>query len=73
MGTAYLVGHAHPYRGRGGAMKRPGRGSHAPRLIAPHDLNLFSDRLDDARERESTIRGFALLRDLALSADDYNS
>ena len=54
-------------------MKRPGRGSHAPRLIAPHDLNLFSDRLDDARERESTIRGFALLRDLTFSADDYNS
>jgi hypothetical protein len=45
----------------------------APRLIASQELNLFSDRLDDARERESTVRDFALLRDLTLSADDYNS
>jgi hypothetical protein len=45
----------------------------APRFIAPQELNLFSDRLDDARERESTVRDFALLRDLTLSADDYNS
>ena len=73
MGTTHLVGHAHPYRGRGRAMKRPGGVSHAPRLIAPHDLNLFSDRLDEAREHESTVRDFALLRDLTLSADDYNS
>jgi hypothetical protein len=54
-------------------MKRPGGVSRAPRLIAPHDLNLFSDRLDEAREHESTVRDFALLRDLTLSADDYNS
>jgi len=54
-------------------MKRHGRVSRAPRLIAPRNLNLFSDRLDDAQERESTVRGFALLRDLVLSADDYNS
>jgi hypothetical protein len=73
MTSAHLVGHAHPYRGRGCAMKRPGGVSRAPRLIAPHELNLFSDRLDDARERESTVRDFALLRDLALSADDYNN
>ena len=73
MAFAYLVGHGHPYRGRGRAMKRHGRVSRAPRHIAPQDLNLFSDRLDDARERESTVRDFALLRDLTLSADDYNS
>ena len=73
MTSAHLVGHAHPYRGRGRAMKRHGRIWRAPRLIAPYDLNLFSDRLDDARERESTVRDFALLRDLTLSADDYNS
>ncbi len=73
MGTAHFVGHAHPYRGRGRVMKRHGRVLRAPRLIAPHDLNLFSDRLDDARERESTVRDCALLRDLVRSADDYNS
>jgi hypothetical protein len=73
MTSAHLVGHAHSYRGRGRATKCPGRVSHAPRLIAPHDLKLFSDRLDDARERESTVRDFALLRDLVLSADNYNS
>jgi len=73
MDTAHFVGPACPYRGRGRALKRHGRVSRAPRHIAPQDLNLFSDRLDDARERESTVRGFALLRDLTLSADDYNS
>jgi len=73
MTSAHLVGHAHSYRGRARATKRPGHVSHAPRLIAPQELNLFSDRLDDARERESTVRDFALLRDLTLSADDYNS
>ncbi len=73
MRAAHLVGNPHPYRGRGHAMRRHGRVLRAPRLIAPHDLNLFSDRLDDARERESTVRDFALLRDLTLSADDYNS
>ena len=71
--SAHLVGHAHSYRGRARAAKRLGRVSHAPQLIAPQELNLFSDRLDDARERESTVRDFALLRDLTLSADDYNS
>jgi len=73
MDTAHFVGPACPYRGRGRALKRHGRVSRAPRHIAPQDLNLFSDRLDDARERESTVRGFALLRDPALSTDDYNS
>ena len=73
MTSAHLVGHANPYRGRGCAMKRLGEGLRAPRLIAPHELNLFSDRLDDAREYENTVRDFALLRDRALSADDYNS
>ncbi len=73
MGTAHFVGHAHPYRGHARALKHHGRVARAPRLIAPHDLNLFSDRLDDARERESTVRDFAVLRDLALSADDYSN
>ena len=73
MTSAHLVGHPHSYRGRGRATKRHDQVSRAPRLIAPRELNLFSDRLDDARERESTVRDFALLRDLTLSADDYNS
>lgn len=72
MTSAHLVGHAHPYSGRGRALKRPGRSWRAPRLIAPHELSLFCDRLDDAREYEGTVRGFALLHELALSADDYN-
>lgn len=72
MTSAHLVGHAHPYPGRGRAMKRPGRSWRAPRLIAPHELNLFSDRLDDAQEYESTVRDFILLHELALSADDHN-
>ena len=73
MTSAHLVGHAHSYRGSSRATKRHGGVSRARRLIAPQELNLFSDRLDDARERESTVRDFALLRDLTLSADDYNS
>ena len=73
MTSAHPAGHAQPYRGRGRAMKRHGQVSRAQRIIAPHDLNLFSDRLDDAREYESTVRDFALLRDLTVSADDYNS
>ena len=73
MTSANLVRHEHSYAGRGHALKRRGRIFRAPRLIPPHELNLFSDRLDDARERESTVRDFALLRDLTLSADDYNS
>jgi len=73
MTSAHLVGHAHSYRGRAPATKRHGGISRAPRLVAPQELNLFSDRLDDARERENTVRDFALLRDLTLSADDYNS
>jgi len=73
MTSAHLVGHAHSRHGRGRVTKRPGGILRPPRLIAPQELNLFSDRLDDARERESTVRDFALLRDLTLSADDYNS
>lgn len=73
MTSAHLGGYAHSYRGRGRVTKRHGRVLRAPRFIAPQELNLFSDRLDDARERENTVRDFALLRDLTLSADDYNS
>jgi hypothetical protein len=73
MGAAHFAGHAHPYRGRGRVIKRHARASRTQRLLAPQDINLFSDRLDDARERESTVRDFALLRDLTLSADEYNS
>ena len=73
MTSAHPGGHAHTYRGRGRATTRHSRVLRAPRLIASQELNLFSDRLDDARERESTVRDFALLRDLTLSADDYNS
>ena len=73
MTSAHLVRHEHPYAGRGHALKRRGRMFRAPRLIPPHELNLFSDRLDDAREYEGTVRDFSLLHDLALSAEDYNN
>ena len=73
MASAHPVGNVYPHRGRGRAMKRHGRVLRAQRLVAPRELNLFCDRLDDAREYESTVRDFALLRDLTLSADDYNS
>ena len=73
MTSAHPVGHAHPYRVRGRAIKRHARVSLTQRLIEPQELNLFSDRLDDAREYESTVRDFALLRDLTVSADDYSS
>lgn len=72
MASAHPGGHAHPYR-RGRAAKRQGRVTRAPRLIAPQELSLFSDRLDDARDYESTVRDFALRRDLTRSADEYNS
>jgi hypothetical protein len=73
MTSAHLVGHAHPFPGRGRAIKRPGRILRAPRPFAPHELSLFSDRLDDALEYESTVRDFALLYELVLSAEGYNS
>ena len=73
MTSAHLVGHPHPYPGRGRAMKHAGRVSRTPRHVAPYELSLFSDRLDDVREYENTVRDFALLRDRALSAEDYNS
>jgi hypothetical protein len=73
MTSAHLVRHAHPYAGPGHALKRRGRIFRAPRLIPPHEFNLFCDRLDDAREYEGTIHDFALLHDLALSTDDYDS
>ena len=73
MTSAHLVGHPHPYPGRGRVMKRAGPDSRAPRLVAPHELSLFSDRLDDALEYESTIRDFAVLHERVLCAKDYNS
>jgi hypothetical protein len=45
----------------------------APRAIAPEALALFSDRMDDAQDYESTVRDFALVHDLTNSADDFDS
>ena len=73
MTSAHLNGHAHPYPGHGRAMRRCVRRPRALRPVAPQEFTLFSDRLDDAREYENTVRDFALVRERVLSADDYNS
>jgi hypothetical protein len=64
-------GRAHPARSLAGG--HHGRRSRAPRLIAPDALALFSDRLDDARDYEWTLRNFVQAHDLTHSADDYDS
>jgi hypothetical protein len=46
------------------------RALRAPRAIAPEALSLFSDRLDDVRDYESTMRDFVAVHDRTLSADD---
>lgn len=45
----------------------------APRAIAPEALSLFSDRLDDVRDYESTMRDFIAVHDRTVSADDTDS
>jgi len=57
--------------GRGRGPRRCGR--YLPRLAEPEALELFSDRMDHAREYESTVADFALLHDRALSEDVYSS
>ena len=71
MRTAQAVRHGPPHwiHGRRGVR----HGGRARRAIAPEALTLFSDRLDDARDYESTVRDFVLLHDLAHSADDFDS
>jgi len=44
----------------------------APRPIAPEALTLFSERMDDERDYENTVRDFILLHDLTHSADDFD-
>ncbi|HSC94161.1 MAG TPA: hypothetical protein VLC73_04275 [Burkholderiales bacterium] len=74
MRTARAVGHDHPHPVHGhGAMGHGRRPLRAPRAIAPEALSLFSDRLDDVRDYESTMRDFVAVHDRTLSADDYNS
>ena len=73
MNSAHLAGHDRHHARRASTMKRPGRAGGAPRSAAPDEFTLFSDRLDDAREYENTVRDFALVREQVLSADDYNS
>lgn len=74
MRTAHAVrhGHPHPLPGRRG-MRDVGSAVRAPRAIAPEALTLFSDRLDDAQDYESTVRDFILVHDLTHSADEFDS
>jgi hypothetical protein len=73
MTSAQLLRHDRSHRGRGRAPGGSHRGRCLPRLIEPEELTLFSDRLDDARDYERTLRDFVLARDLTHSADDYDS
>lgn len=73
MRTTQLAGHGRPHPVRGRGMRHSGRVLRAPRAIAPERLTLFSDRLDDARDYESTVRDFVVVHDRTLSADDYGS
>ena len=71
--SVHLTGRHRPHPGRSRVMKHTGRRARAPRAIAPDALTLFSDRIDDARDYESTVRDFVVVHDRTLSADDYNS
>ena len=72
MRLASVHGHGRPHPARSTVAGHRGRGSRAPRLIAPDALALFSDRLDDARDYEWTMRDFVLAHDLTHSADAYD-
>jgi len=73
MTSAQLLRHDRPHLGRNGPPTRSHRGWCLPRLVEPEELTLFSDRIDHAREYESTVRDFIRLHDLALSTDGYDS
>jgi hypothetical protein len=62
-----------PHPARSPAAGHPVRRSRAARPIAPEALALFSDRLDDARDYEMTVRDFVLAHGQTRSADDYDS
>ena len=67
MRTAHAAGHSHPHPLHGRCALR------APRAIAPEALALFSDRVDDARDYESTLRDFVAVHDRTVAADDTDS
>lgn len=73
MTSAHFHGHGRPQPGRGRAMRHPGRRARGQRLIAPDEIALFSERLDNERDYENTVRDFVQLHDLAHSADLYDS
>lgn len=73
MTSAHIHGHTRPHPGRSRVVRRPGGASRLPRLIEPEELNLFTDRLDDAREYESTLRDFMLVHDQTVPADGFDS
>ena len=74
MRTAQAVGHSHPHPLHGRRATKDGWCAlRAPRAVAPEALALFSDRVDDARDYESTVRDFVAVHDRTVSADDTDS
>lgn len=75
MSSAQLHGHDRPQPRHGRAMRHPGRGGRGRRLLAPktEEMALFSERLDDEREYESTVSDFIRLHDIVHAADVYDS
>ena len=70
-----MRGHAHRHAGtrhQDGVRKvLPRPVMHAPQ--PGEDLELFSDRKEDAVEYESIIKDFALLHEAEIATDNYNS
>lgn len=63
--------HVHAVRSRVARGHRAG--SYMRRPAEPQELEMFSDRLDDAAEYQKIIKDFVLVHDAVCSADDYDS
>jgi len=57
---------------RRGARSHPAL-AHARWPAGPQELEVFSDRLDEAAEYQEIIKDFVSVHDAVCSADDYNS
>lgn len=73
MTSAHPLRHDRHHPGQVRAPRHPGRRWILPPLAQPEELELFSDRIDHAREYESTVRDFVVLRDRELSDEVYSS
>lgn len=65
---------AHP-RHHPRAQRRADKGQvrvHPVRLVEIEDLEVYSDRLDEAAENDSAVRDLVSLHDSTVDADDYS-